>query len=723
MQEDQLSRLACDRCYRRKARCDKVLPACSTCLRAGTACCYNARSGLVRREDLETLERRLRQVENKNRTLKRQLREAQAGGSGEAVAGEGLAGTAEMMELHEDNDEGDKSGTENDNEVANQVYSLSLNAGRPKQYLGSASGAILANLLGIGGRHTRVGADNDEEDFFRRFASANGQRYTSPEPVRSVLPPESLARNLVAAYLSHDHLCYPVLHPKKLISALTAMYMDEKYYESHPVEAFAMDIIFAIATVQVHRFSWQAMPDAETHHERAISKLGVVLESGGLVALQSIMLLCQYRMLSVSYSTSASLWHLVGMATRLALEMGLHREAVYQVPAGLSASEEDRLRQEVEVKRRCFWVVFNMDRIISNTLGRPVAINLLEIDTEYPTVEENPEPSWGTSPTVEDILQYPQWPANTVIFVHITWHRVITGKILSNLHNTPKSRMPDPQTSITIRRQLAEELDQWRAGVAALPLLEASAARSRDKSNFRTTEWYNLLYHNCMLMLYRPIHSLQDVPQTSEVLAQIYHSSRQSISSYADLHKARKINYTWITLHAVFLVGLSYVYALRTHFQNKRRQLQSLADGLPSTFQAQLSPDPTISQIVSDTRACSTVLVAISERWNTGRGCHEVFARHSDAVLAEASEFYVNGGQVKTPNLSIEPGALNGGALSAEDTTGPEQGQQQQQAPWPSVTDFDRNYQDCFEQLQELFEDQYNDNALLHPPFDWNFDM
>lgn len=101
--------------------------------------------------------------------------------------------------------------------------------------------------------------------------------------------------------------------------------------------------------------------------------------------------------------------------------------------------------------------------------------------------------------------------------------------------------------------------------------------------------------------------------QTPEVLAQIYHSSRQSISSYADLHKARKINYAWITLHAVYLVGLSYVYALRTHFQNKRRQLQSLADGLPSAFQAQLTPDPTISQIVSDTRACSTVLVALSE--------------------------------------------------------------------------------------------------------------
>ena len=85
------------------------------------------------------------------------------------------------------------------------------------------------------------------------------------------------------------------------------MYSKQKYYESHPVDAFIMNMMFAIATVQLHRVSCKSLPDAETYHERAISKLGVVLESGGLIALQTLMLLCQYRMLSVAYHTSASL--------------------------------------------------------------------------------------------------------------------------------------------------------------------------------------------------------------------------------------------------------------------------------------------------------------------------------------------------------------------------------------------------------------------------------
>jgi Fungal specific transcription factor domain/Fungal Zn(2)-Cys(6) binuclear cluster domain len=721
MLEDQLSRLACDRCYRRKARCDRALPSCSTCIRAGTGCRYDARGGLVRSEDLETLRRRLRQLENKNRVLSKRLREGQhaSGAADETASDDVLDATAGTMEIPDDNNEGgDKSETENDNEVAKQVYSLSLNAGRPGQYLGSASGAILANLLPIGARPWRTVRDNDDdEDSFGRFASASGQRFSSPAMARSVLPAEPLAQSLLAAYLSHDHLAFPYFHPRKLIDSLTSMYSDEKYYESHPVEAFALDMIFAIATVQVHRFSWQSLPDAETYHERAISKLGTVLESGGLIALQTIMLLCQYRMLSVSYSTSASLWHLLGMATRLGLELGLHREAVYQLPVGLSPADEDRVRLELGIKRRCFWSLFQMDRIVSNTLGRPLAINLVEIDTEFPTVEEDSEASWGPSPTPEDMLKYPHWPANTKIFNHITRHRVITGKILANLHNMPKSRMPDPQISITIKKQLAEELDLWRAGVASLPLVDASVARSKDKSNYRTHEWYNLLYHNCILMLHRPIHSLQDIPQTSEILAQIYYSCQQSISSYADLHKARKINYTWITLHAVFLVALSYVYALRTHFQNKRRQRQSLMEGLPPTFQAQLTSEPSINQIVSDMRACSTVLVALSERWNLGRGCHEVFARLSDAVLGDASEYFMNNGQAKAQNISSadEQGRLNGQFLSGD--------QASQQSHWSLITDFDRNYQDYFKEFQELFGDQYNDNALPHPPFDWNFEI
>lgn len=786
---DQVSRLACDRCYRRKARCDKLLPSCSSCLNAGALCCYNARSNAGRREDVEFLERRLRQLEAKNAALSKKLHETQSAGQrSDHRTWEARADSTpevgeiqpEDMDVSNNEGEGDKS--DNENEVTKQVVSLSQHAGRQKHYLGSASGAILANLLGlhVPGQYgqmqmhvqIQMDGDNDEETLFRRFATqqqSHGPGKT--ESCRNFLPPEQLARSLLAAYLCHDHICYPYLHPRRLMETITMMYAEDNdnYYDTHVVEAYTMDIIFAIGTTQVHKYSWQVMPDAETHHERAISKLGLVLERGGLVALQSLMLLCQYRMLSVSYSTSASLWHLLGMAARLGLELGLHREAVYTISPshGLSPAAENELKQNLEIKRRCFWSLFGMDRVVSNTLGRPMAINLHEIDTAYPSVDESTDMFQSPSVGIFKSVSCPKWSETTAIFAHITWHRVIMGKILSHLHNTPKSRMPDAPALLAIRRDIAEELDRWRAGVALLPLATPNSGGSstnnkkqQDKSTFKSPNWYNLLYHNSILMLYRPTHGSSELAPTSQVLEQIYQASRQSIRSYEALYKTRTLNYTWITLHAVFIVGLSFVYALRTHFQSKRRQWKSWASGasaaaVPMSLEAQLSSDPTIAQIVADTRSCSTVLIALSERWNTARGCPDVFGRLSDAVLADASDFLVKSAQQAVaqtqtqavgaqsyvdvdrerdrepihmtkppstdqsrPGKTLVPFDLDPSSLNAD---GDGDGDGQAVSFRPELNS-EYGYEDCFEELEELFGHHYGDDALTRPPYDWAFD-
>lgn len=656
----------------------------------------------------------MRQLEHKNSVLSRQLRTAQqtANAVGMTVVTDALDTASGAIEIADDtNDDGEESQMTNDNDVGKQLYSLSLHAGHPKQFLGSASGAILANILGIKGPLIYPQGDyNDDQDHLSRFppASTGESRPSMSEVAKACLPAEAIARRLLAAYLSHDHLAFPYLDPKILINTLNMMYSTANYCESHPVGAFTMDMVFAIATVQVHRFSWHALPDAEMYHERAISRLGGALQSGGLTALQALMLLCQYRMLSVANNVSASLWHLLGMATRLGIELGLHREASYQYSVGrLPPANEARVKRHLDIQRRCFWSLFQMDRIVSNTLGRPVSMNLLEIDTAYPEVEHDDEIS--LFPSMDDILQDPPWPANTRIFNHIVQHRVIIGKILSNLHNIPQSQITDPQTIVAIKQQLADELNQWRSGVSSLPLVDAAIGRSTDKSNYRTRAWYDLLYHNCILMLHRPTHA--QVPQSTETLTQIYRSAQASLAAYSALLQARKINYGWITLHAVFVVGLSYLYALQTHFQNKRRLSQSLATGALSSFQhAQVVPEPPIGQCVSDMRACSTLLVALSERWSTNKGCYEVFACLSDAILADQTEC----------STGIRPPTLSFSLERSEPSVVPDEHHLMAQTPEMFNMDFDRSYQDYFREFQDLFGNSIDSNTFARPLVDWS---
>jgi len=135
-----------------------------------------------------------------------------------------------------------------------------------------------------------------------------------------------------------------------------------------------------------------------------------------------------------------------------------------------------------------------------------------------------------------------------------------------------------------------------------------------------------------MLMLERPSPLLSNISRDPETLRNIYSSSRQAITLYAHLHRSCRINYSWVTLQSVFMAGLSYIYAVSRHFRERRREWHILGWKSQST-------GPATREIVNDTRACSKVLVAVSERWSAGRHCHEVFEKLSHTVSMDAIKF------------------------------------------------------------------------------------
>ena len=221
------------------------------------------------------------------------------------------------------------------------------------------------------------------------------------------------------------------------------------------------------------------------------------------------------------------------------------------------------------------------------------------------------------------------------MFVHIVRYRVICGNILSALHNTSSRAQGDATSALAARDKLATDLAQWHHETAALSLPEINLSNPLlgDQSSYRAREWYELLYYNALLMLYRPSPALSSAPpQDAGVLQTIFVAAKQSITLYSHLHRSRRINYTWITLHSVFMAGLSYVYAVGRHFRARKRRT-------PVSISSLLQSDPTIIEIVHDSRACSNVLVGISERWNVTKHCHDVFNRLTDAMLKDAIEY------------------------------------------------------------------------------------
>ncbi|KAJ5626537.1 hypothetical protein N7528_003964 [Penicillium herquei] len=596
---------ACDRCRRRKSKCDRLKPSCRLCTKAGAICVYTDRSKepTVRRDIVDKLELRLRQAEQDNRELKGRL--------------EALTSNANNVNIPSPADE-------RRNEVSDEVSFLSLNAGGERQYLGSTSGLLLADLL-----KSTIEADK---------SSSGTPRAQNLRPVQvsanstlinegSSSPPESLARDLHDAFFKHDHICYPILSEELAMANLGQVYADQSLLDRKPFESFIFYMILAISTSHVQKLHWQSLPEAKIYQAKAISRLSNILSLGGLEALQAILLLCQYWLTSSTQETSASLWHMVGVAARMCFEMGLHREKSYEYPENL-----DTAQQSIPIiRRRCFWCLLAMDRVVSITLGRPLAIHLEDIDLALPGSDAAQFPTLIEQSAVISSEHRQRITA----FVHITRYRIICGKIMASLHQGRH----DINESLALSRQkdLSNELERWRFQTSSLNLNPCAGMPTISwSSSFLTPEWYELLYHNALLMLYRPSPALPlDSSRASVVLPIIYASAKQSIGFYAHLHGLSRMNYTWITLHSVFMAGLSFLYATGRHFRSRKNQRQGY--DLPS-----LGSDPSILEIVNILRSCSNVLVAVSERGNIRRQCHHVFDQLGDAVLKDAVDYHTS---------------------------------------------------------------------------------
>jgi hypothetical protein len=576
---DSTNLQACDRCHRRKTRCDKRRPECLACGKANATCTYSARpkAPVYRQDYVDRLERRARQLEDNNRVLEEQLSlTSQIPSPASHIHG--------VVNLAQSDTTSQHGTSESVQEAANEVSFLSTHAGGDRQYLGPASGMYLASL---------VKASTQQPTNARGVVNeARVSKEIAWSPDHKTLPPKQMVKSLIDAYLAHDALCYPIVHPIQVSVALEAVYAQSDSTTLEPFNGYLFNMLLAIATAQVYKFNWQVLPDAETHHQRAMAYFDAVLSAGGMQALQAMLLCCQFRLSSSTKDTSGSLWHMVGIASRMCFELGLHRESTYSLTHVYDRSDVTALLSISEVRkvwRQSFWCAFCLDRVVSITLGRPLAIHIEDIDVNLPSALLEDGAISPRSNTGADTLGIaPGY--RMAVFRHIVRYRTLCGRILLSLHRGSRDTLPLPIDRTSTRDILAAELDAWRADTASLnlPEMDLSTPLAEARSSFRSKVWYELLYQNGVLLLCRPCPTNAGPGSEIDVdgVRSIHAAAKQSITLYAYLFRSRKINFSWITLHAVFLAGLSYIYAVSQHL----REMRKSGDQDPRMLQGRLLP-------------------------------------------------------------------------------------------------------------------------------------
>lgn len=198
-----------------------------------------------------------------------------------------------------------------------------------------------------------------------------GSSYHSPNAPSShhrrvnipALPPPAAVDRLVQVYVDFVQIMLPILHMPTFAAQLARV--RDRSDDATEADVFFVLMVLALSTMALSRSldpTAELRMSSEAFYVEASKHMEDIFEDNTYAGLQAILLCCYYSLLNPA---RGSVWHLVGLASRVCVDYGFHHETEQQL--GLSPLELD-------MRRRLFAAVYNLDRLLCHALGRPPSI-------------------------------------------------------------------------------------------------------------------------------------------------------------------------------------------------------------------------------------------------------------------------------------------------------------------------------------------------------------
>ncbi|KAL4961715.1 transcription factor domain-containing protein [Aspergillus stella-maris] len=493
---------ACDFCRKRKKKCDFRYPNCSACTRAGVRCTIAPQgsqitNGSVPRDQLEKYQDRVQWLEE---IVRRK--------TGVAVADK-PTGSA----LDEERDPNswhqlpailikvDPSSPQDTSTVAGST------AGVDTASPASASPSVGTELPNVG-------------EIFRD--KLEHRRPSVARPVISSSAPHVIrlssleeAERVAGQYFDSMGYQYPFLRRADFFDHLRRIYAGEvPTPEVHCSYHITIGIALLIGSAN----------DAETRamefYRASNETLPIALHNEDLTALRALLSLALYTLFA---TTGPSIWHVLGTAIRLATSLGLQK-----------ARQPTNLIDD-EMAKRAFWSLYNLDRLISSTLGRPLGIADEDITVSLPR-ELN-----------DDGVEAPGTSTMTIPLQVVRLRRIFS-RIYRYLYST--NQPPPSRTELTqYLAHFRQELDEWRSSSPVYP-----------PALLYSTSYFDYLHATTLLLLYRP-SPRNPTPDQASIIS-CGNASIAVIRSYWDSYSHGKLKWIWLTLSQLYSAGITILWCL-----------------------------------------------------------------------------------------------------------------------------------------------------------------
>ncbi|CCK68945.1 Ppr1p KNAG_0B05120 [Huiozyma naganishii CBS 8797] len=235
-------------------------------------------------------------------------------------------------------------------------------------------------------------------------------------------------------------------------------------------------------------------------------------------------------------------WYIMGSVLRLTVDLGLHTEK-------LNRNYDPFTR---ELRRRLFWCVYSLDRQICSYFGRPFGIPEESITTRFPSMLDDSS-ILSNDPAVDDYSDNSEISGSSKVVATAMFKiRKIQACVVKVLY-APHAELPRQYFNLEDwRTVVSADLDHW---------YKVEVPKSFENMNCQfNTYLFDLNYHYTKNILYG---LSPKCPTLNEQAFQtVFSSTKGTIDVFHDLRVTRKLSYTWVAVHNMFMTGMTYLYVI-----------------------------------------------------------------------------------------------------------------------------------------------------------------
>jgi hypothetical protein len=470
--------------------------------------------------------------------------------------------------------------------------------------------------------------------------------HTKPTIKPASFPSRDLGLRLVDLYFEHANPQIPVLHRHEFMTVFDRVYASDEH-DRTARESYMLNIVFAIGSGIIvgkpPELEQEAGPDAdparvrsdpppmkrrklaeeqrqpEEYHASAIIHLETFLTTstlelsegigGALEELQAVLLLASFALLR---PVAPGLWYIIGVAVRLAIDLGLHEEDGIDSESasppddgkgsngsnmkkrhGFSSKDPGRKQYIRDFRRRLWWCVYSLDRLVSTCVGRPFGISDNDVTTEFPSLLDDKY----ITPTG---LHPPPEGVDAPSYKHVAYHyfrlRLLQSEILqvlqwrqSHFARDRGVNRDNPYMLTNLPSPFLKRFDgsfkRWRDDIDRRLWEWKESAPNQSETGVQFSPLFlQLNYWQAVIMLYRqslstPADLADDVRSATDdvsspapfieerededvVFLKVAEAGQKVLKLYRQLHRLYLVNYTFLATHHLFMAGISFLYAL-----------------------------------------------------------------------------------------------------------------------------------------------------------------